>query len=98
MKIPLVSSGEDTESVRKCFTSAFFMNAAVQQGDGTYKTLADSKIVAIHPSSVMFNTKPPCVLYNELVLTKKQYIREVILIDYQWLLELAPHFYTKMKK
>jgi hypothetical protein len=22
----------------------------------------------------------------------------VILIDYQWLLELAPHFYTKMKK
>jgi len=37
--------------------------------------------------------QPKWVLYYELVLTSKEYMREVIEIESSWLLEVAPHFY-----
>lgn len=38
---------------------------------------------------------PEYVVYHELVLTSKQYMRTVSEIDGAWLRELAPHFYTE---
>jgi len=84
--------------VRRSFVTGFFTNAAVLQPDGDYKTVADNKVVSIHPSSVLFNKKPPCVLYNELIMTKKQYLRNVMIIERDWLFELASHFYEKGTK
>jgi hypothetical protein len=37
--IPLVSSGNNTEIIRKCLTSGLIFNAAVLQRDGNYKTV-----------------------------------------------------------
>jgi len=37
--IPLVSSGNNSEIIRKCLTSGFIFNAAVLQRDGNYKTV-----------------------------------------------------------
>ena len=38
--------------------------------------------------------QPACVLYHELVLTKKEYMRCVSAVELQWLSEIAPHMYS----
>ena len=43
-----------------------------------YKTVADQTPVFIHPSSALFQRQPDWVVYFELVLTSKEYMREVI--------------------
>ena len=69
---------------------------ARRQPDGTYRTLAGSQTVHLHPSSVMFGRSPAaeCILYNELVRTSKLYVRDVSVIEPSWLSELAPRFYS----
>jgi len=49
--------------------------------------------VHCHPSSSMFEALPKWVIYHELVLTTKEYMRSVIELDPKWLLEIAPHYY-----
>ena len=55
-----------------------------------YRTLVDQQQVFIHPSSAMFNRQPDWCIYHELVLTSKEYMREVTAIDPKWLVEFAP--------
>ena len=52
----------------------------------------DSQVVTIHPSSVL-NYRPEFVLYNDLVLTKKNYMRTVMSVKPEWLFEIAPLYY-----
>ena len=86
----------DADNVRKCFVAGFFMNVATLRADRTYRTMVSNRLVSVHPSSVLFGVKPPppCLLYNELVQTTRTYIRDVMVIDHAWLLELAPHLFT----
>ena len=49
----------------------------------------------IHPSSSLFQRQPDWVIYHELVLTTKEYMREVCAIDPKWLIELAPRFFKQ---
>lgn len=37
---------------------------------------------------------PDFVIYHELVLTSKEYMRTVTHIKSKWLVELAPHYYN----
>lgn len=82
-------------NVRKAMTSGFFYNTAKLQKSGNYKTLKNSHTVHCHPSSSMFEALPKWVIYHELVLTTKEYMRSVIELDPKWLLEIAPHYYKK---
>jgi hypothetical protein len=43
--------------------------------------------VKLHPSSVLFGSKPPFVLYNELVETNNIYIRDITVIEPEWVLK-----------
>ncbi|RZS07288.1 hypothetical protein BHM03_00038110 [Ensete ventricosum] len=68
-----------------------------------YRTLVENQPVYIHPSSALFQRQPDWVIYHELVMTTKEYMREVTVVDPKWLVELAPRFYksadpTKMSK
>lgn len=47
----------------------------------------------IHPSTVI-DHKPEWVLYNEFVLTSRNYIRSVTEISPEWLFEVAPDYFT----
>ena len=58
-----------------------------------YKTLTEGQLVYIHPSSALFNHNPDWIIYHELVLTTKEYMRNVIQIEAGWLVELAPKFF-----
>ena len=64
---------------------------------GRYKTIIGSEEISIHPTSVMFgrNPAPKCVVYTELLVTKKTYIRGVTQIREDWLQEIAPEIYNK---
>ena len=47
---------------------------------------------------MLANIKPKWILYNEIVVTAKKYMRDVSTISVDWLLELAPHFYVDKRK
>ena len=51
-----------------------------------FLTLAPPKQTAfIHPSSSLFRSNPSCVIYNELVKTNKCYMRDVCVVDPDWI-------------
>ncbi|KQJ96362.1 probable pre-mRNA-splicing factor ATP-dependent RNA helicase DEAH5 [Brachypodium distachyon] len=102
-KLDVVSAGNDLMKVRKAITAGFFFNAARKDPQEGYRTIADHQQVYIHPSSALFHQQPEWVIYNEIVMTTKEYMREVTAINPSWLVELAPRFYrsvdsTKMSK
>ena len=47
----------------------------------------------MHPSTVI-DHKPEWVLYNEFVLTSRNYIRTVLEIYPEWLFEVAPDYFA----
>ena len=50
---------------------------------GHYLTVKDNQVVALHPSTCL-DGKPEWTLYNEFVLTSKNYIRTVTGIRGEW--------------
>lgn len=92
-KLPLVSCRSDYSKIRKSIAAGFFAHAAKRDPKDGYKTLVDDQTVHIHPSSTLFNKNPEYVVYHELVLTSKEYMRNVVVIDQKWLVDVAPNFY-----
>lgn len=93
-----VSSGgsSDHVAIRKALTAGFFSKAARLQRDGlSYRTLRSNVTTKIHPSSVLGETRPKFVLFNELVQTSQDWMRGVTPIEPGWLYDLAPHFYKQ---
>ena len=58
------------------------------EGKGRYLTIKDHQLVTIHPSSVLEH-RPEWVLYNEFVLTNKNYVRTVTDIKGEWLVDTS---------
>lgn len=90
-----VYEDEYNTNIRKCITSGFFYNAAKFQKNGIYKTLKNSHSVMIHPSSFLFKDSPEWVVFHELVHTSKEYMRNLIEVNAEWLVEIAPHYYKE---
>jgi HrpA-like RNA helicase len=53
--------------------------------------------LSIHPNSVLFKTPPEWVVFHEVIVTTKEFMREVTAIKAVWLSEIAPHFYELKK-
>ncbi|CAH8591531.1 unnamed protein product [Schistosoma haematobium] len=79
-------------NIRKALVSGFFMQVAHLERTGHYLTVKDNQVVQLHPSTVM-DHKPEWVLYNEFVLTTKNYIRTVTEVKPDWLVRIAPQYY-----
>lgn len=79
-------------NIRKALVSGFFMQIAHLERTGHYLTVKDSQVVQLHPSTCL-DHKPEWVLYNEFVLTTKNYIRTVTDIKPEWLIKVAPQYY-----
>lgn len=102
-KFDIVSAGKDFTKIRKAIAAGFFFHAARKDPQEGYRTLVENQPVYIHPSSALFQRQPDWVIYHELVMTTKEYMREVTVIDPKWLVDLAPRFFkvadpTKMSK
>lgn len=83
----------DETLVLKAFTAGFFFNTARLHKSGFYRTVKNAHSVLIHPSSSIYKEHARWVIYHELVLTTKEYMRQVSSIDCKWLGEIAPHYF-----
>ncbi|KAJ6222574.1 hypothetical protein RDWZM_001119 [Blomia tropicalis] len=93
VEVEVKSCDGDHVAMRKAITSGYFYHTAKLSKGGNYRTIKGNQTVMIHPNSSLFEETPRCLLYHELVLTTKEYMRQVIEIDASWLLEVAPHYY-----
>lgn len=82
------------DNIRKALAAGFFMQVAKKRSGGKgYITVKDNQDVLIHPSTVLGHDAE-WVVYNEFVLTSKNYIRTVTSVRPEWLLEVAPAYYN----
>jgi HrpA-like RNA helicase len=70
-------------NIRKALVAGFFMQAAHLERTGHYLTVKDNQVVQLHPSTCL-DHKPEWVIYNEFVLTTKNYIRTITDIKPEW--------------
>ncbi|KAK0569682.1 hypothetical protein OC861_000642 [Tilletia horrida] len=93
---PNVSCEGDVGRLRRCLVSGYFKNAAKMQPDGSYRSVRENAVLHVHPSSVLFNRVPSTkwVIFHEVIETTKRFMRDVTVIEEDWLPELAPHFYV----
>lgn len=92
-RLDVISCGQNTAKLQKAVCSGFFRNAAKKDPQEGYRTLVDGTVTYIHPSSALFHRQPEWVVYHEIVLTTKEYMREATTIDSRWLVEFAPSFF-----
>lgn len=103
------SSGKDQVRLLKCVAAGLFLQSAtrlvtqetsgsgrVGSSHGKYLTTMGKDTVSIHPTSLMFGRQPApsCIVYSELVATKRTYIRGVTQIKVDWLKDFAPTFFS----
>lgn len=96
MGVKLVSTDFNDKNyytnIRKAITAGYFMQVAHRENSGQYLTVKDNQTVYLHPSTCL-DHKPEWTLYQEFVLTSKNYIRTCMDIKGEWLLDVAPHYY-----
>mmetsp|Transcript_16943 Transcript_16943/g.69149 ORF Transcript_16943/g.69149 Transcript_16943/m.69149 type:complete len:592 (+) Transcript_16943:1096-2871(+) len=80
-------------AIRKAIAQGNFMFSAVECKRATYLTTKDNVEVKLHPSSGV-RTRPTWLIYNELVITTKAFIRTVTQVEGGWLLESSPNYFT----
>lgn len=97
VEVTISTSGStNMQPIQKAITAGFFPNAArLQRGGDSYRTVKNGQTVYLHPSSTLFETNPRWVIYFELVLTSKEYMRSNMPLQAEWLVEVAPHYYKK---
>ncbi|XP_037804248.1 pre-mRNA-splicing factor ATP-dependent RNA helicase DHX16-like [Penaeus monodon] len=93
VEVQLASNPGDSVGIRKAITAGYFYHVARFSKGGMYKTAKKSQTVMMHPQSCLVEDLPRWVVYHELVMTTKEYMRNVVTIDGKWLLEVAPHYY-----
>ncbi|BGP51314.1 hypothetical protein JCM10450v2_007252 [Rhodotorula kratochvilovae] len=89
-------NASDIVPIQKAICAGYFLNTGrLNRSGDAYRTLKTNQTVHIHPSSSMFQHQPPpkLVLWFELVMTSREYARQVMEIKPEWLLEVAPHYF-----
>jgi ATP-dependent RNA helicase DHX8/PRP22 len=92
------SAKNDYSIIRKCLTFGFFLNSARKiksNNKKQYKIFGSDQIVKIHPSSVLKEPFPEYIIFNVLVKTSNEYLREVTSVDENWLIEANPDIFSK---
>jgi len=88
----LVSTSFDDKSyyinIQRALTAGFFMQVAHREGDKNgYLTIKDLQVVGLHPSTGL-DHNPEWVIYNEFVLTTRNFIRTVTETRPEWCVPL----------
>ncbi|GAA5933455.1 hypothetical protein JCM3775_000699 [Rhodotorula graminis] len=89
-------NASDIVPIQKAISAGYFLNTGrLNRSGDAYRTLKTNQTVHIHPSSSLFQHQPPpkLVLWFELVMTSREYARQVMEIKPEWLLEVAPHYF-----
>ncbi|BGP57914.1 hypothetical protein JCM8202v2_005568 [Rhodotorula sphaerocarpa] len=89
-------NSSDIIPIQKAICAGYFQNTGrLNRSGDAYRTIKTNQSVHIHPSSSMFQHQPPpkLILWYELVMTSREYARQVMEIKPEWLLEVAPHYF-----
>lgn len=82
------------DNIRKALAAGLFMQVAKKKSGGkSYLTVKDNQEVLVHPSTVM-DRPGEWLIYNEFVLTSKNYIRTATSVRPEWLVEFAPKYFN----
>ena len=73
------------ENIRRALVAGFFMQIAKKDSSGKSYITTENQNVILHPSTVL-GQDSDWVLYNEFVLTTKNFIRTVTSVKAEWLL------------
>ncbi|KAG6474728.1 hypothetical protein ZIOFF_068667 [Zingiber officinale] len=79
-------------NIRKSMLAGYFMQVAHLERTGHYLTVKDNQVVHLHPSTCL-DHKPEWVIYNEYVLTSRNFIRTVTDVKGEWMIDIAPHYF-----
>ncbi len=93
--IEVQGAGGQTEPVRRALAMGLFTNVARLSREGHYVTLDSRQKVRLHPSSVLFQTKPEMVVFTELTATQHSYIRDLTLVEPTWLVQAQPEYFRQ---
>ena len=74
-----------------------FCNTVHLCSDGNYRTVKNSQTVNIHPSSCLFKENPKWVVFFEFVYTSKEFMREIIKIKPEWLIQITPFYFKNLE-
>ena len=79
-------------NIRRALVSGFFMQVAKRDSSKKIYTTVDNQSVMLHPSTAL-GQDSEWVVYNEFVLTSKNYIRTVTAIKPEWLFDIAERYF-----
>ncbi|GMQ00379.1 hypothetical protein CsSME_00047488 [Camellia sinensis var. sinensis] len=71
-------------NIRKVMLAGYFTQVAHLERTGHYFTVKDNQVVHLHPSNCL-DHKPEWVIYNEFVLTSRNFIHTVTGVHGEWL-------------
>lgn len=96
LKMAVVSCGTNWDVARKAITTAYFPNAARLKGLGQYVNLRTGVPCHLHPTSALYSLGFQCdyIIYHELVMTTKEYMRTVTAVDPAWLAQYGHMFFS----
>lgn len=100
--VRLESCWPETEPVLRCLVAGCFLNIAIRlpatkdRRRAHYRTMEGRREVWVHPMSVLHgrNPAPETLVYNEVVMTNRCYLRVVSIVSQEWLPELAPQTFS----
>ncbi|XP_028275051.1 probable ATP-dependent RNA helicase DHX40 [Parambassis ranga] len=86
-------SGNKSELFRQCLCTGYFTNVARRSVGKVFCTMdGHGSMVHIHPSSSLFDqeTELNWVIFHDVLVTSRVYIRTVCPIRYEWVKDLLP--------
>lgn len=95
-KMPVLSCGNEINRICRTIVTGYFPYAAYLHHSGVYKTVRGEIELNIHPLSVLYTEKQPSwIIFCEILQTTKLFIKDITVINQEWLLELSPHYYHR---
>jgi len=96
LKLKIQSCGGKWDTIRKCVCSAMLHNAAKMKGIGVYVNCRTGRPAYLHPSSALYHNGfcSNYVVYDEIMLTTKEYMQCVSAVEPGWLSEFGSKLYS----
>lgn len=94
------SNGDDVGAIQKCIVSGLIDRLMVFSGYHAYQQVfnnvgdMDSESYYMHPASAVFGNEQKLMIGDNVVKTKKVYMRACQTVQPSWLVETVPHLLT----
>ncbi|KAG7281429.1 hypothetical protein CRUP_029878 [Coryphaenoides rupestris] len=86
-------TGNKSELFRRCLCTGYFTNVARRSVGKTFSTMdGHGTAVHVHPSSALFEKEAELdwVIFHDMMVTSRVYLRTVCPIRYEWVKDLLP--------